>query len=260
MEPLGEILAGFAPISLSEMDSIKLMNRVDSKFVTDVASLLRVLRRARDAGYMALEEDGERLHGYDTLYYDTPDRDMYLAHHNGSLTRQKVRVRTYLSSSDTFLEIKNKDNHGRTRKKRTAVPRQAFSRITDDASAKEYLLKKCRYDVTTLSPALGTAFRRITLVNPAKTERLTIDTSLSFSNPRTGRQVSLGDGVIIELKQDSLAASQMLEILLSERIHPLRVSKYCIGSALTDPSLKQNRFKLKLRLIEKTTGNKLTTI
>lgn len=252
------IAAAFAPISLDDMDAIKLMNRVDSKFVTNSGALERVLRKAIDAGYMALDMDGSRILGYDTLYYDTPGRDMYLAHHNGRLTRQKVRTRTYLASGDTFVEVKDKDNHGRTRKKRTEIPTGAFAAVTDDSGAMAFLDRRCRYSPESLSPALRTRFERITLVNPARTERLTIDTSLSFSNPRTGAEISLGDGVIVELKQDALARSQMLDILLSERIHPLRVSKYCIGSAITDPSLKQNRFKLKVRMIEKTIDKRLT--
>ena len=35
------------------------------------------------------------------------------------------------------------------------------------------------------------------------------------------------------------------------RIHPHGFSKYCIGSALTNPDLRQNRFKIRLRDTEK---------
>ena len=35
------------------------------------------------------------------------------------------------------------------------------------------------------------------------------------------------------------------------RIRPFKVSKYCIGTCLTQPSVKQNRFKKKLRRMEK---------
>ena len=251
-ESLEMILSRFASISLEEMDAIRLMNRVDTKFVTDRAHLDDVLVKALDAGYRVLEADGGRLCGYDTLYYDTPGRDMYLAHHNRRLSRQKVRTRTYLGSGATFVEIKSKDNHGRTHKKRVALPRAAFSNACSDAQALEFLRSRCRFAPESLSPALSTAFKRITLVNPQETERLTIDTSLTFTDRRGGGQLDLGDGVIIELKQDSLASSPMLGILLDERIHPLRISKYCIGSALTNPTLKQNNFKLKTILLGKT--------
>ena len=66
--------------------------------------------------------------------------------------------------------------------------------------------------------------------------------------------------MIIELKQDGRAASQMKNILLDLRVKPVRVSKYCIALTLTDPEAKSGRFKPKVRLIEKTIGNKLVTI
>ena len=97
-------------------------------------------------------------------------------------------------------------------------------------------------------------------MNPAKTERLTIDTQLSFKNFRTGKETSLQNAVIIELKQDGRAGSQMKGILLDLRIKPVRVSKYCIAVTLTDPQAKSGRFKGKVRRIEKTIGNKLVTI
>ena len=66
--------------------------------------------------------------------------------------------------------------------------------------------------------------------------------------------------MIIELKQDGRAESQMKGILLDLRIKPVRVSKYCIAVTLTDPQAKSGRFKGKVRRIEKTIGNKLVTI
>ena len=49
----------------------------------------------------------------------------------------------------------------------------------------------------------------------------------------------------------------MKRILLDHRVKPIRVSKYCIGITLTSPGLKTNRFKLKIRKIEKQIKNKL---
>ena len=64
--------------------------------------------------------------------------------------------------------------------------------------------------------------------------------------------------MIIELKQDGHAASQMKGILLDHRVKPLRISKYCIGMTLTNRDIKSNRFKEKVRAIEKVIGQKLT--
>ena len=94
-------------------------------------------------------------------------------------------------------------------------------------------------------------FRRITLVNKAKTERLTIDTSLEFHNMQTNTDRDMGPLVIIELKRDGLVFSPVLEMLRQLRIHPHGFSKYCMGAALTNGQLPVNRFKKKLRDVEK---------
>ena len=51
----------------------------------------------------------------------------------------------------------------------------------------------------------------------------------------------------------------MKRILLSLRVKPVRISKYCIGTTLTDPDAKSNRFKVKIRTIRKIIHTKITT-
>ena len=129
-----------------------------------------------------------------------------------------------------------------------------------DAAACEYLAGHSWFTRKDISPSAETDFDRITLVNPAKTERLTIDTHLALRNFRTGKAANLRDAVVIELKQDGRAQSTMKGILLDLRIKPVRISKYCMAITLTDPSAKTGRFKVKVRAIEKTIGNKIVTI
>ena len=235
-------------IKLEEMDSIKLMNRVDTKYLTTESILEKVLDKAADNGYRALEVEGSTISPYNSLYFDTDSLKMFQDHHNRRLVRQKVRTRVYVSTSQTFLEIKRKNNKGRTKKKRTEIPSEAFADFRSNASAARFLSEHSDYSVDLIKPRLETLFRRITLVNRAKTERLTIDTSLT---------ADLGSAVIIELKQDGRAESEMKRILLDCRVKPVRISKYCIGTTVTNPSAKSNRFKVKVRRIEKTTGEKI---
>lgn len=255
---LDKAVDALRPITLEEMDSVKLLNRIDSKYLTNEAGLVSVLQDAAAAGYRALVVEGKKVSRYTSVYYDTAGLRMFLDHHNRRLVRQKVRTRTYVESGQTFLEIKRKNNHGRTKKKRMEIPQAELMDFRADEKACEFLSAKSWFTVDQLSPVLDTRFRRITLVNPAMTERLTIDTELCFTNFRTGHETSLQDAVIIELKQDGRAESQMKGILLDHRIKPVRVSKYCIAETLTDPSVKSCRFKEKVRTIEKTIGNKLT--
>jgi len=253
------VLDSLGPVSLEEMGSVKLMNRIDSKYITNELTLLGVLEDAAAAGYRALTIGGKRISGYDSVYYDTPELCMYYAHRNKHLVRQKVRTRAYLESGQAFLEIKRKNNKGRTRKKRTEIPIGELMDFRADKTAAEYLAGHSWFMAADLAPVLATRFRRITLVNPAMTERLTIDTALNFENYRTRKHTSLEDTVIIELKQDGRAASPMKGILLDHRVKPTRVSKYCVALTLTDPQARAGRFNLKVRAIEKTIGKKLHT-
>ena len=256
--PLAEPLSALAPITLSEMDSIKLMNRIDTKYLTDEIHLVEILRDAAASGYRVLETEGERISPYDSIYFDTAALKMFSDHHNRRLKRQKVRTRSYVNSGTAFLEIKRKNNKGRTSKKRVEIPVSELRDFSGDAPACAYLAAKSWFTAEELSPVLETIFSRITLVNPARTERLTIDTCLQFNNFRTGYSCSLRDAVIIELKQDGRAVSQMKGILLDHRVKPVRISKYCIAVTLTDPAARSGRFKVKVRKIEKTINHKIT--
>ena len=255
---MNDILARMEPITLEEMDSIKLMNRVDTKFVTNAAVLRDVLDDAAKKGYRVCTIEGQRIAGYLSLYYDTPELAMYMAHQNGRKTRQKVRTRTYLISGESFLEIKRKNNHGRTKKKRIRIPSGDFGHFDTNAEAAAFLAEKSWFTADQLQPRCTTEFDRITLVNQEKTERVTMDMNLHFHNMATGKDGSMADAVVIELKQDGRLPSPMRKILADHHVKPYRISKYTIGTVLTDPNAKDNRFKEKVRYVEKIINKRIT--
>ena len=228
------------------MSGVKLMNRTDTKFVTNMEKLHQLLEMAQE-DYFVQEIDGGRNLEYDTTYFDTTQFDMYNQHQCNHTNRQKIRFRTYCISGLQFMEVKTKNNHGRTKKKRIEVTDMNLA----EQEKSDFLGKYLRYGVDTLQPALNNHFSRITLVNKAKTERLTIDSALRFHNLVNGVDKDMGDLVIIELKRDGLVYSPVLEMLRQLRIHPHGFSKYCMGSALTNPELRINRFKRKLIEINK---------
>ena len=109
MTEILQTLKEYIPISLEEMSGIKLMNRTDTKYVTSYQILKEILLVARH-DYRIQEVNGEYNIAYHTIYLDTADRDMYLTHQNGRVVREKIRIRTYVDSDLTFLEVKNKNN------------------------------------------------------------------------------------------------------------------------------------------------------
>ena len=250
MSVLTDILSTFSPISLEQMSEVKLMNRIDRKFVTTTDRLYKLLQMARQDYYIQ-EIDGERNPEYDTTYFDTVAFDMYNQHQWNHANRQKIRFRTYCISGLQFMEVKTKNNHGRTKKKRMEVSDMDVC----EQEKRTFLAKHLRYGADTLRPVLNNHFHRITLVNKAKTERLTIDSELHFHNLVSGADKDMGNLVIIELKRDGLIYSPILHMLRQLRIHPHGFSKYSIGSALTNPQLQVNRFKYKLIEIGKLVNN-----
>lgn len=243
IERIDELIKHFDPITLEEMKSIRLMNRTDTKYVISLDTLIPILEIAQK-DYRVQEVDGERNIAYHTIYYDTPDQKMYLAHQNGKKTREKIRFRTYVASNLSFFEIKNKDNHGRTDKKRIKITNDDFLFLDE---TRKFLAKHALFTPEQISPQLENAFRRITLVNRGMTERLTIDTGLGFHNLLNDNRQALEGIAIVELKRDGRTASPMYDLLIRMHVHTSGFSKYCIGYALTDPNLKQNRFKERIR-------------
>ena len=63
----------FTPISLKNMDGVKLMNRSDTKF-TFSSKKLPILLEKLIPFYNVLEINGKRLHSYKSLYFDTENR------------------------------------------------------------------------------------------------------------------------------------------------------------------------------------------
>ena len=237
------------PITLEEMSGIKLMNRTDTKFVASIGQLHSFLLAVQGKYYIQ-EINGKRIASYHTTYFDTDDYQMYRMHHCGRTVREKIRVRTYLDSDDTFFEIKNKNNHGRTKKKRISI--EALETMHEEYdSIIPFMDKHAWYRIEEVSPVIENWFNRITLVNFGKTERLTIDFNLHFHHLKSDKRDELKRVAIIELKRDGNVSSPALDIIRELRIKRSGFSKYCIGSAMTNDSLKRNNFKERLTMIEK---------
>lgn len=249
------LLDALPPITLEEMSAIRLMNRTDTKFVTTLPVLESLLALCQGS-YFVQVNCGHHISPYRTVYWDTDAHDMYQRHQTAQKPRTKVRARTYVDSNISFLEIKRKDNHGKTRKKRIQV--SAIEAVIDNYEGEEFLRERTDYCFsapeegrTPIKARLQNQFKRITLVNKAHTERLTIDFGLCFHNFDSEIDKDLPRTVIIELKRDGRQPSPILPLLRQLRVKPSGFSKYCIGTALTNPNVRQNRFKQKLIMLRK---------
>lgn len=245
MNEISKITASFSPIKLAEMDNVKLMSRSDTKFAFKFSKLPELLNQMMPF-YKVLEINGKFIHDYKSLYFDTDDRKFYLDHHNGRVNRNKVRFREYVGSDLTFLEIKRKNNKGKTIKKRMKV-----DSINDNLSVKQ---KEYIYSIIGSNIILNSKqwinFSRITFVHKVHKERLTIDINLNFKEK--DRRGDLNQIAIGEIKQERMSRlSDFMRIAKELHILPIRISKYCMSTLELNPELKQNRFKEKTLFLTK---------
>lgn len=250
MELLKNTLQPFVRVNLSDLDKVKLMNRTDQKFCLHIRQLPVVLE-AINSQYSILEIDNEIVFKYDNTYYDTPDNRMFIAHQNGKRNRYKVRVRKYVQTDINFLEIKLKNNKGRTIKER--ITRPTFD--TDFSQREiEFIGQTSTLPAEQLQPKIRSFFNRFTLVDNNFTERVTIDLAPGFKNQE--KEITLNNLVIIEVKQSKEAKPALItQVLKNNKVSRQGFSKYCIGRSLLEEKIKKNNFKPLLLKIGKEFNN-----
>jgi hypothetical protein len=236
-------LNSFEPITLEEMDKVKLMDRMDSKYMFNILHLPKLLLDCK-AHYFVVNINGKRSSGYDTQYYDTEDYRLYNHHHSGKLNRYKIRQRTYIESDLSFLEVKFKDNKGRTTKDRVKLKAGSI-----DQRAKDFLEKETPLKLDELQPSVKIFYNRITLVHKDLTERITIDVNLTVSKDGSSREFN--NLVIAEVKQNKASASEFTKLMRELRVKQGGMSKYCIGVSNLVNAVKKNNFKEKNNKINK---------
>lgn len=237
-------LDNFSKVSLDKLNELRLMNRIDNKYVFPVAKLIPLLKSV-STYYHVLEIDKQCVFQYHTDYLDSPELDFYHNHQNQRLNRFKIRYRTYQTGT-SFLEIKRKTNKGKTLKTRIDVTNRArFSE--DQYSFIDSVVAIKNHDLKVSS---SNTFNRITLASFETNERITLDFNLTVSN-KIG-QTSLPQLAIAELKHEKLSHhSPFAKALKDLNIKSRGFSKYCMGMALLHPHLKQNTFKPNLLYIKK---------
>ncbi len=246
LKDINDIVSNFSAVSLDEINEVKLMSRIDRKYWFHFSKLAPLLENALD-DYDILEINGQRVMDYQTTYFDTPDSSMYIKHHNQKLNRVKIRQRNYVSTNNSFLEVKFKTNKKRTVKTRIATNFGPSGFIQTEL---EFIDKKTPFKGEELQPSLNNKFKRITLIHKQKLDRCTIDINPEFWDENGKSKIE--NLVIFEVKRGkSLKLSPIVTILRNLKIRQKGLSKYCTGRAILDHKLKQNAFKRRLNFITK---------
>ncbi len=225
------VAGGFAPIGLAAVEATSaLQTRLERKYLVALP-LLEALFEELAPTYRALEIDGRREFGYRTTYYDTPDLRSLREHRQRRRQRYKFRRRRYLETHRAALEVKLKGARGRTVKH--ALP----CGFEDDLSPAERDFLAGRvleaYGRTvasaTLAPVLRVDARRVTLVAPDRSERVTCDLAVDLG----ARSLRPGYAIVESKSGRGDATADRVLRRLGQR--PLACSKFCLGVTFARP-------------------------
>lgn len=231
-------------VSLDALEeTAALQTRVDRKYVVPrpVADLLVA---SLDPEVAVLRIQDHETFAYESLYFDTPDLRSYRLAACGRSSRFKVRIRTYVDSGLCMLEVKCRDGRSATVKHRTEHALSQRTHLTD--AALRFVSASAGIDAPEqLTPTITTLFDRTTLLDPSESSRTTIDCGLRWRSP-DGDTFEMPSHGVIETK--SLGSATTTDRWLWRHGHrPARMSKYCVGVALHDPTLPANRWNRLLR-------------
>jgi hypothetical protein len=240
-----DVLRDFDVATAALIEARSLQQRVDRKYLLGAGALEPLLARLRP-DYCLLRAGQQVWARYESIYFDTPGRELYHAHRCGRRPRYKVRIRHHLDRHLTSLEIKSKDNGGRTVKRRLALE---FRQADLGSREREFIEEHAPLDVARLTPCVSVLFLRVTLVGTGFNERLTFDRDVTFvGGPH---KECLSRVVIGEVKQAQYANHLGAVAALRElHLRQGAFSKYCIGTALLAP-VAGNIFKPTLKAVER---------
>lgn len=243
---LAGVVSRMAPIDLPAVMQIAgLQSRTERKYLLAPEEFTRLTEHLPEQ-FRVLEIDQRRIFNYQSIYFDTAERDLFRSHRQGRRRRYKVRSRTYLDSGQCMFEVKLKGYRGQTVKHR--LPHPAGDRFAMTPEAQDFaatvLDEEYGLAAPALRAALSTSYRRSTLVDPVNGARLTCDVDLVTAD--NGHRRSGPELVLVESKSAEGPAIADLE-LKQMGIRPVSLSKYCIGTALLDPHLPANRWNRILR-------------
>ena len=235
---MNDLLAGFAPITLHELDArgATLLKRVDHKYIVERASLDDLAAALRD-DFDVLEIDGRRVFNYETVYFDCPDLSAYRAHVQGRRRRFKVRSRRYVESGRHVFEVKLKGRRGFTLKRQLPIDPGDHATLTADAErfADRVLREAYGHGLPEdMQPALTMTYQRVTLAARDGSERVTFDFGLDY-----GDAALSGAHAIVETKTCG-GRGRADRALLELGVRPISVSKYCTGIGLTRDEVRAN--------------------
>jgi hypothetical protein len=231
--------------------SIEIPDRYELKYLIS-ESQVEAVRRAIEP-YCVLDPNCEGLpgqeYGIQSLYLDTPNRDLFRISRERRARRWKARVRRYDGSETVFLEIKNKD-HDLIKKQRARIPADGWServhrQLGADASPAERIFceRLERYDLvptlmvryqreawlSTVDSYARVTFDRRVVAQPWNDWSLDVDEVNWVALDSSHSMLTVPRGVVLELKCLTAVPRWLSNVVHSVGLVRDRYSKYCKG-------------------------------
>lgn len=243
-EELKYSLTNFNQLNFSLIPDAILLNRVEKKYLLNKLEFSTIINNL-NSQYVCLEISNSIINSYYNTYFDTPNFDFYLQHHNNINNRLKIRKRYYKTTDTYFLEIKQK-NCNRTFKNRMQInnansflnPEELNFITQHNASATPDNIKA----------NVHINYKRLSLINKDFSERLSFDFDIEFVSNTT--IIQLNNLIIGECKQIHPSKSHFINVIKQQNISQTPFSKYCIAISKLFPDLKHNNFKPQLTFLE----------
>jgi hypothetical protein len=236
---------------VAQAEAPQIPDRYELKYLISPAQV-EAVRRAI-APYCMLDTYAERApghaYGVQSLYLDTPNRDLFRLARERRARRWKARIRRYEGASDVFLEIKEKD-HTLVKKQRASIPHERWAeriQCTPGAgiTAAEHRFRE-RVQHHGLVPTLMVHYLREAWSSTIDSyARVTFDRRIACqpwrewtldADPRgylalDGRRAMMGipEGVVLELKCLTAVPRWFANVAESAGLLRVSFSKYCKG-------------------------------
>lgn len=243
---------GFDACDLEALNErTSMLTRIDNKYIVQSVDLETMLAELAER-FDILEIGGRRAFTYATRYFDDGERRAYYEHHQGKRKGFKVRARRYLEAGLCYVELKMKEKRGTTIKHRLEYDYHEYESLNSEAlqfvknGYQNHYGKMFEYKV---QPVLDIEYRRLTLVSKDRSERLTIDTDLAFSNGQS--QINAPSGIFIIETKSVNGRGRADRCLRAHHHYPVkRCSKYCIGMAALSEVARYNWFLPTMRKLQ----------
>lgn len=245
-----EALSGFvvaSPENAALSGQIPVKSK-SARYVISMELLLEFLASFR-SDYAVLPFDTDLTALNTMVYYDVPDFTLYRDHMKGKAARCQVKLKNIQGSQLPMFEVKFRSNKGITGKYLLPFDKDVTQLFAGEVADKFYGL--AGFTVSELRPSLGSCSDKFVLFDSESHERIEVDAGLQFALAGSEEDGLLIPLAIVRISGSPENASPTARFFHERRIKSMTFSRYLLGGSMLLPGLKSNRYKHKIRQIQK---------